>query len=262
MSLDLVLRPLVYAALSGLLLAPLERLFPARRAGRTRRSLRTDLGFATVGVVMAHALVALSPGGILAALASPDAPLADAPTWVSLPLGLLAFELAGYAYHRAAHALAPLRRLHDVHHSATHMDWLAGFRQHPLEIALMTLAQNAPLALLGLPLAEHAAVVVAMQTHTLFVHANLRTPGWLAWFVATPAFHHRHHDREAALANYASLFPWIDRVFGTASEAPAGDFGLPGPEREGFVALLLTPLRRGCGRPAGRRRPARGDRPA
>ena len=247
MSLDLVLRPLVYAALSGLLLAPLERLFPARRAGRTRRSLGTDLGFATVGVVMAHALVALSAGGILAALASPDAPLADAPTWVSLPLGLLAFELAGYAYHRAAHALAPLRRLHDVHHSATHMDWLAGFRQ---------------LALLGLPLAEHAAVVVAMQTHTLFVHANLRTPGWLAWFVATPAFHHRHHDREAALANYASLFPWIDRVFGTASEAPAGDFGLPGPEREGFVALLLAPLRRGCGRPAGRRRPARGDRPA
>ena len=192
MSVDLVLRPLVYAALSGLLLAPLERLSPERRAGRTRRSLRTDLGFATVGVVMAHALVAFSTGGILSALASPDAPL----------------------------------------------------------------------ALLGLPLAEHAAVVVAMQTHTLFVHANLRTPGWLAWLVATPAFHHRHHDREATLANYASLFPWIDRVFGTASEAPAGAFGLPGPEREGFVALLVAPLRRGCGRPAGRRRPARGDRPA
>lgn len=262
MSLDFLLRPLVYAALVGLLLAPLERLRPAHRACRDGRSLRTDLGFATLGAVMARALVALSAGLILGSLASLDAPLAYVPVWASLPLGLLVFELAGYAYHRAAHALGPLRRLHDVHHSATHMDWLAGFRQHPLEIALMTLAQNAPLVVLGLPLGEHAAVVVALQVHTLFVHANLRTPRWLSRLVATPAFHHRHHDPRARPANYASLFPWIDRLFGTASGAPAGGFGLPNAAREGFVALLLAPFRRGCGTPAGRRRPARADPPA
>ena len=260
------LRPLVYAGLVGLLFAPLERLAPARASERDASSLRTDLGFATVGAVMTHALIALLAGATLAGLSGLAAPLSGAPTWLSLPLGLLVFELAGYAYHRAAHAFGPLRRLHDVHHAAAHMDWLAGFRQHPLEVALMTLAQNAPLALLGLPLAEHAAVVALLQVNTIFVHANVRTPGWLARWIATPRFHHRHHDRDAPLANFATLFPWIDRLFGTASDARAGAFGLPGPRREGFVASLLAPLlapvRRGCGRPAGRRRPARADRPA
>ena len=259
---DSWLRPLVYAALVGLLFAPLERLAPARATERDASSLRTDLGFATVGAVMTHALIALLAGATLAGLSGLAAPLSGAPTWLSLPLGLLVFELAGYAYHRAAHAFGPLRRLHDVHHGAVHMDWLAGFRQHPLEVALMTLAQNAPLALLGLPLAEHAADVALRQVNTNFVHANVRTPCWLARWIATPRFHHRHHDRDAPLANFATLFPWIDRLFGTASDARAGAFGLPGPRREGFLEALLAPVRRGCGRPAGRPRPARGDRPA
>ncbi len=122
-------------------------------------------------------------------------------------MGLLAFELMSYGYHRAAHALPGLSALHDVHHSNEHMDWLAGFRQHPLEVLLMTLAQNLPLVLLGVPLGTHGLAAIAMRLNTQFVHANLRTPGWLAPLVATPAFHHRHHQRTRQVANYAALFP-------------------------------------------------------
>jgi sterol desaturase/sphingolipid hydroxylase (fatty acid hydroxylase superfamily) len=125
------------------------------------------------------------------------------------------------------------------------MDWLAGFRHHPIEIALMTLAQNAPLVLLGLPLGEHALLVLVLRLNTLFVHSNLRTPSWLGAIVATPSFHHRHHDRDAHTANYATLFPWLDRIFRTHATETADTFGVPGgADDPGFLALLFAPFRR------------------
>ncbi|MCA9698776.1 MAG: sterol desaturase family protein, partial [Myxococcales bacterium] len=167
------------------------------------------------------------------------------PTALAVPLGLLIFELVGYAYHRAAHAVPLLWRLHAVHHSAPQMDWLASFRQHPLEIVLMTLIQNLPLVLLGIPLGEHALIVLLLAINTVFVHANLRVGrpgGILCKLVATPAFHHRHHDAEGPARNFASLLPVLDRLFGTHSEERARSFGLAGGvgARRGFVALMLT----------------------
>jgi sterol desaturase/sphingolipid hydroxylase (fatty acid hydroxylase superfamily) len=160
-------------------------------------------------------------------------------------VGLVVFELVGYAYHRLAHAVPWMWRLHAVHHSSERMDWLASFRQHPLEILLVTAAQNAPLVLLGLPLGSHALVLLLLRLNTVFVHSDLAIgPGWWSRLVATPGFHHRHHQREGAVRNYAALFPWIDRVFGTYDAAPAGPVGLPTPTPRSFLGLLLLPLRR------------------
>jgi len=131
-------------------------------------------------------------------------------------VGLFVFELAGYAYHRVAHRLPLLWRLHRVHHSSTHMDALASFRQHPLEIVLLTLAQNAPLVLLGISLGSHTTLLLLLRLNTVFVHANLRTPrGPHRLLFATPEFHHRHHAADGENANFASLLPAIDWVFGT-----------------------------------------------
>src|SRR5690606_2451125 len=123
-------------------------------------------------------------GGLLATVQAasaevglgPASPLADLPAMVRVGLGLLVFELGGYAYHRLAHRVPALWRLHAVHHSAPAMDWLAAFRQHPLEIVLMTIAQNVPIVMLGVPLGEHAIVVLLLAVNTVFVHANLRVP--------------------------------------------------------------------------------------
>ena len=136
-----------------------------------------------------------------------------------IAVGLLLFELGGYAYHRLAHAVPALWRLHEIHHSSETMDWLASFRQHPLEIVLVTLAQNAPLVLLGVPLGAHAAVLVALKLATVFVHSNVRVPiGPLRFVVATPRFHHRHHQRGGAVANFASFLPLLDVLFGSYSD--------------------------------------------
>ena len=125
------------------------------------------------------------------------------------------------------------------------MDWLASFRQHPLEIILVTLAQNAPLVLLGVPLGAHAAVLVALKLATVFVHSNVRVPiGPLRFVVATPRFHHRHHQRDGAVANFASFLPLLDVLFGSYSDETTDAFGVDRKLPDSFVGLLLAPFRR------------------
>jgi sterol desaturase/sphingolipid hydroxylase (fatty acid hydroxylase superfamily) len=159
-------------------------------------------------------------------------------------VGLLLFELGGYAYHRLSHAVPALWRLHEIHHSSETMDWLASFRQHPLEIVMLTLAQNAPLVLLGVPLGAHATVLVFLKLATVYVHSNLRVPlGPLRFIVATPRFHHRHHQRGGATANFAALFPFIDVAFGSYNDAASRRFGVDRALPDSFAGLLLEPLR-------------------
>ena len=240
------LRALGYSLLVGLAFAPLERLNPLRASRRS--SWTTDLLFASVGHVLTRLLLATALGGSFVWVLrfstrlglGAASPLAEQPVWMRIIVGLLAFELLGYGYHRLAHRVPALWRLHRVHHSAPTMDWLASFRQHPVEIVCMTLTQNLPLILLGIPLGEHVTVVFILAINTVFVHSDLRTPKSLEWLIATPRFHHRHHDADAEEANYASLLPWIDRLFGTHCAADADRIGLESGEDPSFVDLMLA----------------------
>jgi sterol desaturase/sphingolipid hydroxylase (fatty acid hydroxylase superfamily) len=246
----LVARPLTFVALAALAFLPLERIAAAHPP--RRRAFATDLTFATVGQVVVRLGLVVVTGWALARL---DAVALDRPLLAGIAdrrarfaaevaVGLLLFELGGYAYHRLSHAVPALWRLHEIHHSSETMDWLASFRQHPLEIVLLTLAQNAPLVLLGVPLGAHATVLVLLKLATVYVHSNLRVPlGPLRFVVATPRFHHRHHQRGGAVANFAALFPFIDVVFGSYDDAAARRFGVARALPDSFVGLLLAPFR-------------------
>ena len=158
-------------------------------------------------------------------------------------LAIVLFELVGYLYHRASHSSALLWRLHRIHHSAEEMDWLTSFRQHPLEIVLMTILQNAPLVLLGLPLGEHALVLLFIKANAVFVHSNLEVPkGPWSKVLAMPHFHHRHHQfggAETKSVNFAAMFPWIDRLFNSYSAEETKVFGLAEKTPKSFVRALL-----------------------
>jgi len=262
---DLVARPLLFTALAALAFVPLERAVPAHGRRRARNGdgdghadagagtgVAVDLAFATAGQVLVRVAVVAVVGPALAALAllAPDEPLwagviADrrARAAADIATGLLLFELGGYFYHRLAHRIPWLWRLHEVHHSSEAMDWLASFRQHPAETLLMTLAENAPLVLLHVPLSAHAAVLALLKINTVLVHANLRVPsGPWSLLVATPRFHHRHHQRGGPVRNYATLFTFIDRLFGTHSDETATAFGVARPLPSRFLGLLAHPL--------------------
>jgi sterol desaturase/sphingolipid hydroxylase (fatty acid hydroxylase superfamily) len=247
---DLLTRPLMFAALAALAFLPLEHVAAAH--AQRRRRFAADLAFATAGQVLVQIGLVLATGLVLARLdgIAIDRPLlagiADrrARFVAEVVVGLLLFELGGYAYHRLAHAVPALWRLHEIHHSSETMDWLAAFRQHPLEVVLLTLAQNAPLVLLGVPLGAHATVLIALRLATVFVHANVRVPlGPLRFVVATPRFHHRHHQRGGAVANFASFLPCIDLLFGSHSDASTDRFGVDRKLPDSFVGLLIAPVR-------------------
>jgi len=165
---------------------------------------------------------------------------------VEVASGLLLFDLGGYLYHRLAHAIPALWRYHAVHHSSGHLDWLASFREHPLEALAITTFQNLPLVLLGIPLGVHASVIALLKLATVFVHADIDLPDgpWTAW-LATPAFHRRHHRVRGAARNFATLFPLLDRLFGTYERVAVSDrepVGLDAPMPSSFGRLLLHPF--------------------
>lgn len=251
---DLLLRPLLFVALAALFFMPLERVFG--HSDQQRPDLQTDLWFATIGQLLHRAGLVLGLGALLA-LVDPlglDQPLwgqiENRPLRIALEImsGLLVFELIGYLMHRLGHAIPLLWRLHRVHHSAQHLDWLTGFRQHPLEALLWATVQNVPLVLLGLPLGTHAGILLLLKLNTAFVHSNL--PSYSVRFqllLATPHFHHRHHALHGKPANFATLWPWVDRIFGTFCPHAAAEFGVAEPVPRGFVGLLLWPLRQRSG---------------
>ena len=64
---------------------------------------------------------------------------------VALFLIVLVADLVQYWTHRAYHEVPVLWRLHAVHHSVKSMDWLAGSRQHILELLITRTLVLAPI---------------------------------------------------------------------------------------------------------------------
>jgi len=261
---------LLFAAI----LAPLELLVPARGEQRPwrRRGLATDLfHFALnpflVGALAGAALAALAAG--IHWLLPTDEIAAAQPYWLQFVEVFLLSELAGYWVHRLSHQIPWLWRFHAVHHTAEELDWVAAHRQHPLEATWMLVVANLPALLLGFSTEPLVGFILFQKLYTAFLHGNLRIGyGPLDAWLASPRFHHWHHDGTASVdraaasprpptgdvgetptgppprsRNYAGLFPWIDKLFGTY-ELPAGfpqSYGCDVPA-ESYPRQLLRPF--------------------
>ncbi|HSD38044.1 MAG TPA: sterol desaturase family protein [Rhodocyclaceae bacterium] len=138
---------------------------------------------------------------------------------VALFLIILVADLVQYWTHRAYHEVPALWRLHAVHHSVKSMDWLAGSRQHILELIITRTLVLAPIFVLGFAKEVIDAYVVIVGFQAVFNHANVSVRlGPLRYIIVTPNFHHWHHsqDQEALDRNYSAHFAFIDYLFGTA----------------------------------------------
>lgn len=169
--------------------------------------------------------------------------------WVALFLIVLVADLVQYWTHRAYHEVPLLWRLHAVHHSVKSMDWLAGSRQHILELLITRTLVLAPIYVLGFSKEVIDAYIVVVGFQAVFNHANVSVRlGPLRYLVVTPNFHHWHHsqDREALDRNYAAHFAFIDHLFGTAVRSDRewpSDYGVLGDYvPNGFVNQLKFPF--------------------
>ncbi len=173
----------------------------------------------------------------------------DLPFIAALLLIVLVADLVQYWTHRAYHEVPALWRLHAVHHSVKSMDWLAGSRQHIIELLITRTLVLAPIFVLGFSKEVIDAYIVIVGFQAVFNHANVSVRlGPLRFLLVTPNFHHWHHaqDTEAIDKNYAAHFAFLDHLFGTAVQSdrvwPA-HYGVVGDYvPNGFWKQLLFPF--------------------
>jgi len=230
MSSTTIERSLAFVALMGAVCWPLELLWPRRAPRFTPRTWLADLGWLVLGAFTLTWLV----GPLLRAV-----PVTPSPTPLKLVLAFIGAEVMAYASHRAMHEVPWLWRFHAVHHGPRELDWLKAWRQHPIDVAIHALCVGLPGVLLGAPLSGLAGFLLVRRLWTALLHANTRmTLGPLENVIVSPDFHHLHHARGGV--NYAGLFPWLDRLFGTAAFHPRPLAGVRSTWRD-------------ASRPAGRR---------
>jgi sterol desaturase/sphingolipid hydroxylase (fatty acid hydroxylase superfamily) len=253
-----IARLAIWLAILTLIFVPLERLFALHPARIWRRAVLTDVGFYFLNSLVPNLLM-IAPVAVLAwglRRVMPDAYLqavAHLPFWARLPLVLVVGEIGFYWGHRWSHEIPFLWRFHAIHHAPEHVDWLVNTRAHPVDMVFTRLCGLVPLYVLGLAQVSRGTdlapvlVVLIGTVWGFFIHANMRWRfGWLETLIATPAFHHWHHTNDANRdRNYAALFPWLDRLFGTyhLPKAWPPNYGIDAPLPNGMAAQLLHPLR-------------------
>lgn len=140
------------------------------------------------------------------------------PFVVALFLAFFTTDLFQYWAHRIFHNHVYLWRFHSVHHSTQNMDWLAGSRTHFVDIFFTRAMTFVPLYVLGFSPAVFNVYIIFIAIHAVLIHANTRINfGFLKYIFTTPQYHHWHHceDPKYYGHNFASIFPFIDMIFGT-----------------------------------------------
>mgnify|MGYP001432947513 CR=1 FL=1 len=205
------------------LIVPFEKMFPRHRGQRIRRPLalldvRYALTTVAVGVVsvIVGALIGIASLAWVPGLAI--RPLVGMlPAAVTPFVAVVLFDLAIYWAHRWSHEVPALWKFHAIHHSTEQLDWVSGFRAHPLDGAIVAPPVVFLLAA-GFDPAVTGALALVQFVTGLFLHANVR---WrlrpLHRLVITPEFHHWHHsyEPEAHNSNYSVFLPLWDILFGT-----------------------------------------------
>src|SRR3954447_15335871 len=164
---------------------------------------------------------------------------------------LVSADLVEYAIHRAMHEVPALWRIHAVHHSVEHMDWLAGSRLHILEPLVTRALVMLPAFILGAESTPLLCYIVWAGFQAGLAHANFGFDfGPLKYLLNTPQFHHWHHssEREAIDTNYAAHLPLIDWLFRTYHMPPdrwPETYGVVGdPLPKGMVRQFFYPFQR------------------
>jgi sterol desaturase/sphingolipid hydroxylase (fatty acid hydroxylase superfamily) len=256
-----VFRLCIWLVILSLVFIPVERLFAQQQQPIFRPGFLTDLGYYFLNGVLPKLLLIL-PISILAWGVHHFVPsviyawAAALPLRTRFVLATIVGEFGTYWGHRWSHEIPLLWRFHAIHHSAPAMDWLVNTRAHPLDMCFERCCGLIPLYVLGLAQSTGTTVDIVPILYTLFgtvwsfiVHANVRWRfGLLEKIVATPAFHHWHHTNDGAEyinKNYAAIFPWIDKIFGTfylPTKRWPLKYGIEAPMAASFTGQLLQPL--------------------
>lgn len=210
--------------LMALLFVPVEIVFPKRKEQKTfHGEWRTDLIYFIVShlLVQFFGVITQQPAKLFFGWMGLDEIqnfIQNLPLLIQLFLAFFIADLFQYWTHRFFHTHTFLWRFHSIHHSTENMDWLAGSRTHFVDIFVTRSMAFIPLYVLGFSTLAFNIYVIFMAIHAVLIHSNTRLNfGVLKYIFATPQYHHWHHckDSEFYGKNFATIFPFIDKMFGT-----------------------------------------------
>jgi sterol desaturase/sphingolipid hydroxylase (fatty acid hydroxylase superfamily) len=243
-----------------------EQLWPAERHEALARGRVQDACFLILYATTVVPLMTLLGVGSAAAMGSHArwieiGSISRWPLWVLIAITLVAMDAANWIAHYADHRLAPLWRLHAVHHSQEELNVLTAFRAHPLVHTTGFMLATVPVvALMG----DRAIAPVLITTYVCLgtlPHANVKwTFGPLGRLVVSPAYHRLHHAADGVQGNNLGIVLTIWDVMAGRAQfpvpgAPACRTGLEGrplaveqATRHGesprfLVSQLLEPFR-------------------
>lgn len=259
---DWVLIFLVPMVLGALIIIALERRFPYT-PGQSflRDGFWGDLMLYGVlqSLVLAVVIDQITKLMQMATGAASYGLVGDWPLWLQVTFFVVTHDFYIYCFHRLQHRSRYLWRLHEAHHSARNVDWIAGSRSHPLEILINQTIEFAPMILLGahpfVPLIKGAISVV----WGMWIHSNVDVKsGPLQYVINGPEMHRWHHAKDlpgadaglpAEGANFATKFAFWDWLFGSAyrpAERKPASYGLfdhNGPYPEGYFRQVAAAFR-------------------
>ena len=232
------------------LLVPMERVFPAKKQKFFRPEWWLDLCFFLGQYLIWGGLVywcihrfgteiySLVPSTFRETIASQ-------PFALQVIEALLISDFLIYWGHRLQHRVDFLWRFHKVHHTAEHLDWLAAYREHPLDSIYTIGIVNLPAIVMGFPLHSIAAVIAFRGIWAVYIHSNVRLNiGPLKMLIGSPDLHHCHHDLDRRAGNYANISPVMDLLFGTyrCPDHEPESFGIHEEAPKSYVGHLIEPL--------------------
>ena len=178
-------------------------------------------------------------------------PLAAQPKALIAIEAVVLTDLSAYWIHRGFHLVPLLWRFHAIHHSATEIRWSTTGRVHPINEVVNYIGAVIPCFLIGLPLNVVLGVFPIMVMYAVAAHTQWNPSfGPLKKIMASPRFHRWHHtlSHEGGNQNFANVFSFWDRVFGTfylPEGRVAEKFGLDHHDVPiGYLGQLAYPFRR------------------
>ena len=188
--------------------------------GTGRREFSTNVGFWLIDAAILLPIIGLATGIALqpVPVSGPLVQFWNAlPAWVVAVAAVIAGDLIGYFRHRLEHSRW-LWPAHEVHHSDTAISWSTLYRMHPLNRLTTAGIDTFVLALCGFPPVALLVNYAVRNAWGTIIHADLPwSLGPFGKVIISPAAHRVHHaaDERLAGSNFATVFTFWDRAFGT-----------------------------------------------
>jgi sterol desaturase/sphingolipid hydroxylase (fatty acid hydroxylase superfamily) len=241
--------------LMAVIFVPIEMVLPKnRQQSKFHEEWRTDLLYFVIShlFIQFFGVITQQPAKLFfgwIGLSAVQHWVQQLPYVIELLFAFLITDLFQYAAHRFFHSHTYLWRFHSVHHSTKNMDWLAGSRTHFVDIFVTRSMTFIPLYIFGFSEITFNTYIIFMAIHAVLIHANTRINfGFLKYIFATPQYHHWHHceDPKYYGKNFATIFPFIDKIFGTyylpGNTWPEGTGLREAHFPKGYVNQLMYPF--------------------